>query len=163
MSKEMRKQMDKFKKILTENSAEKSNTFNPNDLIERTLSYIDTNINEIKNSMEDAYYEIVETEIETSYTGEDIYDDAINFATINVEDIMTDTIDIIKREISSIPAQEWLYEQKRFAKEGVTEIDEFVKTFVKTYINMNAYEMLEDTVYSLMREFLDARERDGNV
>jgi hypothetical protein len=163
MSKEMRKQMDKFKKILTENSAEKSNTFNPNDLIERTLSYIDTNINEIKNSMEDAYYEIVETEIETSYTGEDIYDDAINFATINVEDIMTDTIDIIKREISSIPAQEWSYEQKRFAKEGVTEIDEFVKTFVKTYINMNAYEMLEDTVYSLMREFLNARERDGNV
>ena len=163
MSKEMRKQMDKFKKILTENSAEKSNTFNPNDLIERTLSYIDTNINEIKNSMEDAYYEIVETEIETSYTGEDIYDDTINFATINVEDIMTDVIDIIKREISSMSAEEWSYEQKRFAKEGVTEIDEFVKTFAKTYINMNAYEMLEDMVYSLMREFLDARERDGNV
>ncbi len=113
--------------------------------------------------MEDAYYEIVETEIETSYTGEDNYDDAINFATINVDDIMTDAIDIIKREISSIRAEEWSYEQKRFAKKGVTEIDEFVKTFVKTYINMNAYEMLEDMVYSLMREFLDARERNGNT
>ena len=39
----------------------------------------------------------------------------------------------------------------------------YIKQENNPYINMNAYEMLEDMVYSLMREFLDARERDGNV
>ena len=48
-------------------------------------------------------------------------------------------------------------DQERFAKEGVTEINEFVDTFVKRHINVNAYEMLEDAVYGLIQEFMRAR------
>ena len=155
MSKEMRQQIDKFKKILTENSAEKSNTFDPNELRQKALSYIDTNEGEIKNSMEGAYYEIVEEEI--TYIEDDIYDDAMTFATMNVEDVITDVLNDLKRDISEMSAGEWKIDQERFAKQGVTEIDEFVDAFVRRHINVNAYEMLEDTVYNLMDEFMRAR------
>lgn len=155
MSKEMRQQIDKFKKILTENSAEKSNMFDPNDLKRRAISYIDTNEGEIKNSLKYTYYELVEEEI--AYLEDDMREDAIIFAEINVKDVMTDVLDNLKREISSMSAEELKMEQERFAKEGVTEIDEFVDTFVKTYVNMNAYEMLESIVYNLMEEFIRAK------
>jgi len=155
MSKEMRQQIDKFKKILTENSAEKSNMFDPNDLKRRAISYIDTNEGEIKNSLKYTYYELVEEEI--AYLEDDMREDAIIFAEINVKDVMTDVLDNLKREISSMSAEELGMEQERFAKEGVTEIDEFVDTFVKTYVNMNAYEMLESIVYNLMEEFIRAK------
>ena len=155
MSKEMRQHIDKFKKILTENSAEKSNMFDPNDLKRRAISYVDTNEGEIKNSLKYTYYELVEEEI--AYLEDDMREDAIIFAEINVKDVMTDVLDNLKREISSMSAEELKMEQERFAKEGVTEIDEFVDTFVKTYVNMNAYEMLESIVYNLMEEFIRAK------
>ena len=151
----MRQQIDKFKKILTENSAEKSNMFDPNDLKRRAISYVDTNEGEIKNSLKYTYYELVEEEI--AYLEDDMREDAIIFAEINVKDVMTDVLDNLKREISSMSAEELKMEQERFAKEGVTEIDEFVDTFVKTYVNMNAYEMLESIVYNLMEEFIRAK------
>ena len=155
MSKEMRQQIDKLKKILTENSAEKSNMFDPNELRQKALSYIDTNEDGIKNSMEGAYYEIVEKEI--AYIEDDIYDDAMTFATINVEEVITDVLDLLKRDISSMSAEEWKMDQERFAKQGITEINEFVDAFVRRHINVNAYEMLEDAVYGLIQEFMRAR------
>ena len=156
MSKEMRQQIDKFKKILTENSAEKSNTFDPNELRQKALSYIDTNEGEIKNSMKYAYYDIVEEEI-AYVDDDDTYNDAITFSKTKVEDVLTDVLNDLKRDISSMSAEEWKMDQERFAKQGITEINEFVDAFVRRHINVNAYEMLEDAVYGLIQEFMRAR------